>query len=136
MIYSYLTTSITESYKNDLSELTNIANDIIPKASNKTIIFCEIEKTSYEIFYYSFYSNGKIKHSSEIIDNDEIDSTVVDKVFNDIAKYIRKSEEFDPTKRNVITITINGKNSTIDVKQYDKSVGLYKIKKDWKNANI
>ena len=119
-----------------INEICGRLAGIIPEDAEKNILFCEVENTAYEIFYYSLYGDGRTKHSSEIIDEGNIDVSVVQKGFDNIAKFIRNSEVYNPEQRNVITVTINGSAKRVEVAQYDKSVGLYKIKKEWKLANI
>lgn len=119
-----------------IDEIFELLDGVIPANAEQTIMFCEIEKSAYEIFYYSFYESGLLKHSSEIIDSGEIDASVVENGFDKIADFIRNSEPYNPEQRNVITVIIKGTSEKVEVKQYDKSVGLYKIKKDWKSSHI
>ena len=118
-----------------IDEIFELFDGIIPVSAKKTIIFCEIEKTAYEIFYYSFSNDGTYRHSSEIVESGELDTLVVEKQFEKVAGFIRDSDSFDPNRRNVITITIEGTTEKVEVDQYDKNVGLYKIKKEWKSAH-
>lgn len=53
-----------------------------------------------------------------------------------MADFIRNSETYDSDRRNVITITIEGTSKKVEADQFDKSVGLYKIKKQWILAHI
>ena len=99
-------------------------------------MFCEVEKTSYEIYYYSFYEGELIKHSSEIIDFGELDPSAIENGFGKIADFIRNSDSYNSGLRNVITIKVEGTTEKVETKHYDKSVGLYKIKKDWKLTHI
>lgn len=119
-----------------LDEIFELLDGIIPATAEKTIMFCEVEKTAYEIFYYSFYEGDVLKHSSEIMDSGELDSSDVEKGFGRLADFIRNSEVYDSEHRNVITITIEGTSEKVEADQCDKSVGLYKIKKEWKSAHI
>lgn len=119
-----------------IEEIFELLDGIIPATAEKTIMFCEVEKTSYEIFYYSFYEGELLKHSSEIIDSGEIDPSVVEKGFGKIADFIRNSDSYDSRLRNVITIKVEGTTEKVETEKFDKSVGLYKIKKEWKSAHI
>lgn len=118
-----------------LHEVFELLDGIIPTTAEKTIMFCEVEKTAYEIFYYSFYEGDLLKHSSEIIDSGEIDSFDVENRFGRIADFIRNSDSYDSEQRNVITITIEGTSEKVEAEHYDKGNGLYRIKKDWKEAH-
>lgn len=53
-----------------------------------------------------------------------------------MARFIRESDEFDSEKRNVITIKIEGTSENVAIEYFDKSVGLYKLKKEWKANNL
>ena len=53
-----------------------------------------------------------------------------------MTSFIRDSEPYDAARRNVITIKIEGTSEEVEIKQYDKSIGLYKIKKEWKTTHI
>lgn len=119
-----------------LEEIFELLDGIIPANAEKTIMYCEIEKTAYEIFYYSYFVDGSCKHSSELIDAGILERSIVEKGFDKIAGFIRSSDSYDSECRNVITITIEGITEKIESEKYEKSVGLYKIKKEWKLAHI
>lgn len=119
-----------------LEDAFELFDGVIPSNAEKTIIFCEVEKTAYEIFYYSFFQDGSCKHSSELIDAGEFNSADVENVFDKVAKYIRESEPFDTERRNVITITAEGSSEKVEIEKFEKKVGLYKIKKEWKAAHL
>ena len=57
-------------------------------------------------------------------------------MFEKMARFIRESDEFDSEKRNVITIKIEGTSENVAIEYFDKSVGLYKLKKEWKANNL
>lgn len=119
-----------------LNEIFELLDGIIPQNAEKTIMFCEVEKTAYEIFYYTYYKDGSFKHSSEIVDNGELSSIIMEKGFEKIANFIRDSEQYDSACRNVITIIVKGTAETITSEKYEKSIGLHKIKKEWKSSHI
>lgn len=80
-----------------------------------------------------FDEEGDYKQCYELVDENEIDAKTLDEFFKNFAEYIRNSKEFDIGKRNVVTIIFDSSSKKIDIKQYDKSIGLYKIKKEWKS---
>ena len=41
-----------------IDEIFELLEGVIPTNAEQTIMFCEIEKSAYEIFYYSFYESG------------------------------------------------------------------------------
>lgn len=118
-----------------LEEIYELLDGIIPNEAEKTIVYCEVEKTAYEIFYYSFFEDGSCKHSTELMDGGVIAASVVEKGFDKLANYVRNSEYFDGDKRNVITLIVEGTSEKMEKNQYDKSNSLYKIKKEWKAAH-
>lgn len=119
-----------------LEEIFELLDGIIPKDAEKTIMYCEVENTAYEIFYFSYFEDGSCKHSSELIDAGLLDSFIIEKGFEKIADFIRRSETYDSERRNVITIVTEGTLEKIESEKYEKSVGLYKIKKDWKAVHL
>lgn len=120
----------------ELNDIFEIIDGIIPEDARKTVIFCEIEKTAYEIFYYSYFSDDTCKQSFELVDEGLIDSGELDSGFEKIAHFIRKTAEYQEDKRNVVSITIEGTSEKVDINYFDKSTGLYKIKKEWKTLNL
>lgn len=121
---------------NNIEAIYELVDKILPAGSTKTIMFCEIEPKAYEIFYYSYFADNSCKQCYELVDENVIDGSTLDMGFEKIASIIRESDKYDPEKRNVITVTIEGTLEKIKVEQFDKSVGLYKIKKDWKAVNL
>ena len=99
-------------------------------------MYCEVENKSYEIFYYSYFGDDVCKQCYELESEGAITSEVLEKGFEKIATFIRDSKEYDAEKRNVVTILVDGINEDVKVEQFDKSVGLYKIKKEWKANNL
>ena len=51
---------------------------------------------------------GEYKQCYELVDSDLVDSTILERMFEKMARFIRESDEFDSEKRNVITIKIEG----------------------------
>lgn len=119
-----------------VEDIFELLDGILPAAAKKTVIFCEVEKTAYEIFYYSYFADNTCKQCYELVDEGKIDAVMLDSGFEKIAKYIRECEGFNPDGRNVITISIEGISEKVKMDNYDKSIGLYKIKKDWKATNL
>lgn len=122
-----------------MQKLNNIFETIsesILKDFSKVIFFCEVEKKAYEIYYYAFDKTGEYKQCYELVDSDLVDSTILERMFEKMARFIRESDEFDSEKRNVITIKIEGTSENVAIEYFDKSVGLYKLKKEWKANNL
>lgn len=120
----------------ELDEIFEILNGILPVEAKKTVMFCEVEKTAYEIFYYSYFVDDSCKQCYELADEGKIDSAVLSDGFEKVAKYIRACDVFKPDERNVVTIVVEGTSKKVNIDHYDKSIGLYKIKKDWKVNNL
>jgi len=118
-----------------LDEIFELFEGIIP-AKSKAKVFCEVEDKAYEIYYYLFSDDGSYKQCFELVEEDVIDSKTLEECFEKVAEYIRSSDKYDAGKRNVVTILIDGTSEQVDVQQFDKSIGLYKIKKEWKSANL
>lgn len=119
-----------------IENILEILDNILPNKAKKTVIFCEVEQTAYEVFYYSYFTDMSCKQCYELVDEGIIDPNMLDAGFERMAKYVRECEEFSTDKRNVITIVVEGTSETVDIKQFDKTVGLYKIKKEWKLTNL
>lgn len=119
-----------------LEDIFEVLDGILPSDAKKTVVFCEVEKNAYEIFYYSYFEDDSCKQCYELTDDGQIDAGVLDAGFEKMAKYIRDCEGFNPDGRNVVTISIEGTSEKAKMDNYDKSIGLYKIKKDWKATNL
>lgn len=109
--------------------------DIIPKNSVKTVVFCEVEKTAYEVFFYSLLEDGKWIQSNELVDQEKISEDSLEEAIKQLVDEIRLSEHYSPEMRNVISGKLTEK-ITWDLEQVEKTIGLYKIKKEWKAKYI
>ncbi len=118
---------------NNIDTMIKAFSDIVDKNSNKTILFGEVEETAYEFFYYSFFPDRKCKYYEELVDEGILDSTKVESIFEEMASIVRQSTNYDASKRNVISVILNGETNQCDYDLFDKKVGLYQIKKEWKN---
>lgn len=118
-----------------LDEIFELFDGIIP-AKSKVKVFCEVEEKAYEIYYYLFSDDGSFKQCFELVEEDKIDYRTLEMCFEKVAEFIRSSSKYDAEKRNVVTILIDGTSEQVDIQQFDKSVGLYKIKKEWKSNNL
>jgi len=116
-----------------LDSIFEIIDDDLIKGYSKVVFFCEVERTAYEIYFYAYDVNGEYKQCYEL---EAIDSIKLDEMFEKMANLIRESDEFDTEKRNVITIKIEGRSENVAIEHLDKSVGLYKLKKEWKANNL
>ena len=119
-----------------LKDIFEILDSVLPTDAKKTIVFCEVEDKAYEIFYYSYFSDDSCKQCFELESEGMITSETLEKGFERLALFIRDSDEYDSAKRNVITLMVEGATETSKVEQFDKTVGLYKIKKEWKANNL
>lgn len=120
----------------NLDDIFELLDGIIPSDAKKNIIFCEVESKAYEIFYYSYYADEICKQCYELVDEDRLDVTVLERGFEKVAEFIRNCDKFDSEKRNVVTILIEGTIETAKFDQFDKSIGIYQIKKEWKTKYL
>lgn len=120
----------------NIEDIVEMLDGILPKDAKKTVIFCEVEKTAYEIFYYAYFADDSRKQCYELADAGGINPAVLEKGFEKLAAFIRNCNEYDAEKRNVVTICVEGISEKVALEQFDKSIGLYKLKKDWKAANL
>lgn len=109
--------------------------DIIPKKSVKTVVFCEVEKTAYEVFFYSLLEDGKWIQSNELVDQEQISEDSLAEAINQLVDEIRLSEHYSPEMRNVVSGNLSEK-AIWNLEQVEKTKGLYKIKKEWKAKYI
>lgn len=119
-----------------LEGIFELVDGIFPKDAKKIVMFCEVEKKAYEIFYYSYFADDSCKQCNELVDEGRIESLVLEQGFERIAAFIRECDKYDSDKRNVITLRIEGTLETVISEKFDRNIGLYKIKKDWKTANL
>ena len=120
----------------NMEGILDMLDHLLPSDAKKTVIYCEVEKNAYEVFYYSFFADGSCKQCYELEAEGIVDAEILADGFENIAAFIRDSKEYDAEKRNVVTVVIEGVSENIKVDQYDRSVGLYKIKKEWKEKNL
>lgn len=122
---------------NNLKDIFELTENILPPNYKKVIFFCEVEETAYEIFYYAYMNDDICKQCYEMAEEGIIDESVLDFGFDRLADFIRKCSSFDPISRNVITLIIDGINEEVNsIEKYNKKESLYKIKKDWKLKNL
>lgn len=116
----------------DIKDIFELTEGILLPKTKKTVFFCEVEEGAYEIFYYVWLKDGSCRQCYDLAEEGEVEEAILDETFEKIAGFIQKTGEYDPEKRNVVTLTVEGINERVSFDKYDKSVGLYKIKKDWK----
>ncbi|MCD8151281.1 MAG: hypothetical protein LUE92_17405 [Clostridiales bacterium] len=119
-----------------LEDIFELTDSILPNGAIRVIFFCEVEDRAYEIFYYAIFPNDIRKQCYELVEQGEIDETDLDENFDKIATFIRNSSSFNPDKRNVVTIEVEGSNERVEIEHVSKDVGLYGIKKNWKMKNL
>lgn len=115
-----------------MKNIVEIAKTILPQNAKKVVFFCEIEENANECSYYFFDGQGNIKQCYELAEEGMIDSVLLDNTFEKIVEYLKNIDSFDFEKRNVVTIIIEENTEKIKIEKFDKSVGLYKLKKEWK----
>lgn len=115
----------------DIENIVELIDPIIPKGTKKIIFFCEVEDNASECCYY-LYNNDEPVQCYELAESEEIDTVLLDGTFKKLCDYIRQTEAYDETKRNVITILVEGKSEKVHVEKFEKSIGMYKLKKEWK----
>ena len=120
----------------NIEDIFEILDGVLPTGATKTVMFCEVENKSYEIFYYSYFTDKSCKQCYELETEGKMDASILEKGFEKIALFVRDSKEYDAEMRNVVTITIDGIAEDVKVDQFEKNVGLYKIKKEWKANNL
>jgi hypothetical protein len=109
--------------------------DIIPEGSEKTIFFVGIDKTSYEVFFYS-YINGKSYQCFDLAEQGKLDENDLDRVFAEVVILIKKSEFYNPSKKNIGTITLDEIGLELNMDYKEKDARWYRIKKDWERKNL
>lgn len=119
-----------------LDDIFELLDGILPADAQKTVVFCEVEKTAYEMFYYSYFADDSCKQCYELADEGNVDTSALDAGFEKMSKFIKDCEGYNVDGRNVVTISIEGTSEKVKMESYDKSVGLYKIKKEWKSNNL
>ena len=105
--------------------------DIVPENSVKTVVFCEVEKTSYEAFFYSLFEDGKWIQSNELVDQGKINEDKLTEAIDQLVGEVRLLDHYNPEMRNVIS-GILAEEMSWNLVQIEKTTGLYKIKKEWK----
>lgn len=121
---------------NQLNDVSKYVDDLLTNDSESIVLFCEVEKTAYEVFFYATMKDGNQMHSSQVIESGIIGVETADRLSEQIAEFIRSCDVYDENMRNVVTITADADGKTVDFVKHAKDVGLYKIKKDWKSKYV
>ena len=104
--------------------------NMIPDNSEKNIFFAAIGKTSYEVFFYSFFDNKPIQCFT-LAEQDLLDGNELDAIFEEIVNIIKASKIYDENKLNIATIVLDKTGVRMTIDYHEKNARLYKIKKDW-----
>lgn len=120
----------------EIEDIFELLDGVLVPDAKKTVMFCEVEQTAYEVFYYSYFEDDSCKQCYELEAEGKIDGKVLETGFEKIAAFLRSCRSYDAKMRNVITIVVEGTSEKAAEEKYDKSVGLYKIKKEWKAKNL
>ena len=110
---------------------------VVPDICDKAVFFMAVTETSYEVFFYSFI-DGEPKQCYGMAEDGLLDENILHHVFASMVEVIRKSEEFQKEKLNVITISYGKLGYVLDVQYtpYERDVHIYKIKKEWMKKHI
>ena len=115
-----------------LEDIVEIVDQILPPETKKTIFFCEVEDRAYECSYYAYFADGSCKQCYQLAEEELVDPMELEECFKKMVDFIRETPEYKSEKRNVVTIIIDGSREKVDFQTFDKSLGLYKLKKEWK----
>lgn len=119
----------------DIENIFELTKSILPSDAKKILFFCEVEEKAYEIFFYACFRDGSCKQCYELAEEGMADERTLDIKFENMARFIRQTDFYEPDKRNIVTLYVEGIKKTVSVDKFDKCVGLYKIKKDWKEKH-
>lgn len=109
---------------------------LIPEGTSKTILFANVEETSYEVFFYCAFSDGKFHQCYTMAEKGVIDAYLLDLSFSKIAENIRSDKKYKEDKSNVYTFVVDNTGVHLDVEYYEKDANQYKIIKMWKEKYI
>lgn len=113
----------------------NSIKNIIPETSTKTIFFVSVSVTSYEVYFYSLIE-GEYKQCYELAEEGLLDENELDDVFANIVDIIRKSQDFNEDKCNIVSINVEQSKLTVDFEYREKDARMYRIKKAWESKNL
>lgn len=106
---------------------------VIPENAQNTILFANISQTSYEIQFFSLLpGSNQFQQCFQLAENGELDEIELDSAFRKIAGNIRSDSRFKRDKVNIFTMVINKTGLKSGFEYYDKSAGIFQIKKRWK----
>lgn len=109
-----------------IEEIKNLEKKGIAKID----LLALVTDTSYEIVFYGDI-NGKKIQSNNMVEEDLIDSRIIDDFYEKINQIIANSEEFDKEKMNIVKV--NNKYEIYFEKE-NRDIKVYKIKKEWRNT--
>jgi hypothetical protein len=119
----------------DIDDIVEIVDVIMPKKVDKVVFFCEVEDNASECCYYVF-RNQEVKQCYALVEDESVDSLLLNNTLKKMADYIRQTQTYVNGKRNVVTIIIEGTSEKIKTQVYEKSIGLYQLKKEWKEKYL
>ena len=109
---------------------------MLPENTSKTVFYANISDNTYEMMFYSFFRDGKIKQCYELAEMNVLNGYQLEKIFDDLAKMIRADEKYKAEMQNVFTLVIDSEGVQMQVEYYDKKESAYRIKKGWKEKYL
>jgi hypothetical protein len=109
--------------------------NIIPDKSEKTVFFVGMDKSSYEVFFYTFI-DGKSYQCFELAEQGVLDENKLDTVFAEIVNIVKKSKIYNSDKKNIATIILDKIRIKLNMDYEEMDARWYRIKKEWEKKNI
>ncbi len=117
-------------------EIYSLLADIIPTNALEILLFCELEKTAYEMKFYVRFPDKSLKDCYTLAEQDMLNEEELNKIFYQIYRKLILTKEYVPMKRNVFTFRTDRTKFFLEVIHYEKNIGLYQIKQEWKNKYL
>lgn len=113
----------------------NLKN-VIPREASKTVVYANVNETSYEIFFYCLLPQNGYRQCYELAEADALDAHSLDEAFAEIAKNIKADKTYSAECNNLFTFVIDAAGVTMSVEHLAEDTRIYRTKKEWKEKNL
>lgn len=108
----------------------------IPEEASKTVVYADVCLTSYEIFFYCLLPGSGYGQCYELAEKGVLDAYLLDEAFAETAEVLKADKNYRADSRTLFTFVIDARGVKVTTEYYGKEVGVYRIKKEWKEKYL
>ena len=113
----------------------DLAKQIIPARSQKTVFFAGLTPTSQEVYFYALI-DGRYRQCYALAEAGMLDAGRLTAVFAEIAAVLKDSKAYKADKYNTAAVVIDKTGVKLIMEYHDLEAGRYQIHKAWKHTYI